>query len=165
MKLSATRIKSGIGLLCIMLTVGIAAITQRAQTAFAQEQGVSRFTPILMPESGTLVVPIEQSITVDQLRGKTLDQSPPKKLFSAAYEGNHGTRVASGNIPYMSNNLEPFQFDHFTVEWNYGGWHTREMRDYALLHGFNLAFLYSQSANEVPVAPSEYLQWDQPQLG
>ena len=159
MKLLRARIYSGVIILFVLIVVGATNAAQSSSVAFAQHALTSQFAPILLPASGILTVPIEQSLTVDQLRGKAIDQAPPKKLFEESYAFPHNTRTNGSYTPYMASNIAPFQFDHFTVEWNYGGYHTREMRDYALLHGFDLAYLYRQSASEVPVAPSEYLQW------
>ena len=66
-----------------------------------------------------------------------------------------------GQEPYIATNVAPFRFRYFTNEFNYGGWHTLDMADYASTHGFNILYPYVRPTNNYTHLPAgtTWLTW------
>jgi hypothetical protein len=128
-------------------------------------QKVSGLQVIAIPASGTVLVTSNQSLTVDMLRNITLDDNPPVLTQTPNYPANQGDGAAEGSEPYIAQQIMPFRLNYFTNEWNYGGYYSWAMADYALQHGFNINHLDSnRDPLSVPVSSSEFLSSDDPNL-
>jgi len=104
---------------------------------------VPGLTVIELPASGQVTLAADQSLTVEALRGVKLDDTPPVLgSLPEPYEAHLTDAFAPGEAPYWAQAIEPFRFDHFTVEFCYGGWHNLQMIDYAATHGFSVTFHY-----------------------
>lgn len=120
---------------------------------------------IQLPASGTLTVSASAALTADKVRNVVLDDDPPT-VTSITYPANMSDGAANGSEPYVASGIPRFRMKHFTTEWNYAGWHTWEMSDYALSHGFARAPLYAgRQPAQVPVSDAVFLaqynfSWD-----
>ena len=111
-----------------------------------------------LPSSGAVTLSIEQSLTIDKLRNVVIDTDPPILTGAVVYPEIMGDGAAQGAEPYIAQGILPFRFDDFRIEWNYAGWHTWEMTDYALRHGFKVGVLYNnRQPADVPIADSAFL--------
>lgn len=119
---------------------------------------VSNVELVQLPTAGVVRLTADQSLTVDKLRNIVIDDDPPLLTRPVVYPQEMGDGAAQGLEPYIAAGLAPFRLHHFRTEWNFAGWHTWEMSDYALQHGFRLSALYnSRRPADVPVSDSEFL--------
>jgi hypothetical protein len=115
---------------------------------------------VQLPATGVVQLTAEQSLTIDKLRNVAIDSNPPLLTRPAVYPEKMGDGAAQGSEPYIAANVAPFRLHRFRTEWNFAGWHTWEMSDYALQHGFQLSVLYNnRQPADVPVSGSEFLHW------
>lgn len=115
---------------------------------------------VQLPATGLVQLTADQSLTIDKLRNIAIDNDPPLLTGPAVYPQKMGDGAAQGLEPYIAKDVAPFRLHHFRTEWNFAGWHTWEMSDYALQHGFQLSVLYNnRQPADVPVSGSEFLHW------
>jgi hypothetical protein len=109
----------------------------------------------------TTELALSDSLTIDDLRGKTLDPAPPVLGEAPAYDPRQTDTFAPGTAPYEATGIEPFRFRYFNCEFNYGGWHNFKMMDYASTRGFNIIFPYIRKAEESAHLPqgTKWLTW------
>jgi hypothetical protein len=113
---------------------------------------------VQLPATGFVQLTAGQSLSIDKLRNIAIDDNPPLLTGPATYPQNMGDGVAQGNEPYIAADVAPFRLRHFSTEWNFAGWHTWEMSDYALQHGFRFSVLYNnRQPAAVPVSDSAFL--------
>lgn len=113
---------------------------------------------VQLPATGSVQLQVEQSLTVDKLRNVIIDDYPPPVTGPLTYAPNMGDGAAEGAEPYVADDIAAFRFHHFQLQWNYAGWYTLAMSDYALQHGFQTAVLYNREPADVPIGGSELLQ-------
>ncbi len=106
---------------------------------------IPKFNLIQLPDQGSVTISIDQGLSIDDLRGVTLDEKPPVLGEPAtAYPEFLADDCQPGQEPYVARDIAPFRFRYFNNEFNYGGWHTAEMTDYASTHGFSILFPYAR---------------------
>ncbi|HHX42107.1 MAG TPA: hypothetical protein GX715_19290 [Armatimonadetes bacterium] len=124
---------------------------------------VKRFQVVDLPLApGERVLTVEQSLTVEELRGVPLDDRPPVLGKPAKpYPAKMTDDFPEGEAPYVARGISPFRFRYFNNEFNYGGWHNWAMTDYASAHGFNILSCYSRSPADVTHVPegTQWLTW------
>lgn len=126
--------------------------------------------PIALPASGELVLTPAQSLTIADLHNVRLDDNPP---LLGRPDPPYDPRMADDLLPgqrppYVALGIEPFRLTRFHNEFYYGGWHTFDMVDYALCHGFSLATPYVRQLDQqghLPpgtqwIAPGPTVNWD-----
>ena len=121
----------------------------RAETEIhALQETVPGFTVVdLSPAPGRTEVSPDRALTVDDLRGVPLDETPPELGEAPEYDPRQADNYPPGRAPYVADGIRPFRFDHFNCEFSYGGWHNFEMTDYASAHGFNIIYPYIRARN------------------
>ncbi len=153
-----------------LLTVALMAIPPAAFAADEQLEAelqelgerVEGFAVIELPAAGELTLTADQALTADDLRGVTLDDSPP--VLADRPEGWDERMVddwPAGEAPYAAEGIAPFRFDYFTNEFSYGGWHNWYMHEYAVTHGFSVLFPYNHAPDDWPHLPegTDWLKW------
>ena len=82
---------------------------------------VPSFTVQPFPDSvGELILLADQSLTIDDLRGVALDDSPPRLLAHAQpYDAQMTDSFPPGDAPYVAQGINPFRFRYFHCEFNY----------------------------------------------
>ncbi len=98
--------------------------------------------------AGNVRLDLSKSLTVDDLRGKVLDDDPPILGKAPAYDPRQSDTFKPGTAPYEAKDIKPFRFRYFNCEFNYGGWHNFKMTDYASAHGFNIIYPYIRRFSE-----------------
>jgi len=151
-----------IALATILCTVAVAQEPKAERELEALAESVEGFSPVQLPAAGEVTLTEDQSLTVDDLRGVVLDESPPVPGEPAeAYPEKMTDAFGPGEAPYVAEGIEPFRFRYFNCEFNYGGWHNWGMADYAAAHGFNVLYPYNHAPEEwlhVPEGTS-WLRW------
>ncbi|HJN18143.1 MAG TPA: hypothetical protein QGH10_21770, partial [Armatimonadota bacterium] len=115
-----------------------------------------------LPEQGELVLGVDQSLTVDDLRDVPLDDNPPQLGTPAeTYDPRMTDDFGPGDAPYVAEGIGPFRFEHFNCEFNYGGWHNWAMVDYASTRGFGILSSYNHKPDDWQHVPEEtsWLTW------
>lgn len=157
------------------ITVGllVLALCGAGATAFAADPQleaelarlhdlVEGFAVVELPAGGEVTLATEQSLTVDDLRGVELDDSPP--LLGERPEGWDARMVddrPAGEAPYVAEGIAAFRFQQFTNEFSYGGWHNWFMDEYAVTHGFSVLSSYNHAPDDWPHLPegTGWLKW------
>ncbi len=123
---------------------------------------VPGFMVIELPAAGEVSLRVEPSLTIDDLRGVTLDDDPPTLGEPAEeFEAQMTDDWPAGEAPYVAEGIEPFRFRWFNNEFSYGGWHNWAMIDYAATRGFNIIYPYNrdpQMCTEMPEG-TRWLRW------
>lgn len=120
---------------------------------------IPKFSLIQLPDQGSVTISMDQGLSIDDLRGVTLDENPPVLGKPAsAYPKFLANDCQPGQEPYVAKDIAPFRFRYFNNEFNYGGWHTAEMTDYASAHGFSILFPYARPVSGRSHLP-EGTQW------
>lgn len=123
---------------------------------------VSKFSLIQLPAQGNVTINIDQGLSIGDLRGVHLDEKPPVLGEPAtAYPEFLADDCRPGQEPYVARDIAPFRFRYFNNEFNYGGWHTAEMTDYASTHGFSILFPYARPVSERDHLPegTKWISW------
>ena len=145
-----------------VISVGAADEKVTAELA-ALESKVPSFKVQKRPDApGELILTIEDSLTIDDLRGVVVDDAPPVPgALKKPYAPNMTDDFPQGEAPYFADGIEPFRFEYFNCEFNYGGWHTFAMADYASAHGFNIVYPYVRKVEEGAHLPegTKWLSW------
>jgi len=123
---------------------------------------VKSFHPVRLPQTGALTLQPEQALTIEGLRGVTLDDNPPvlgDRL--APYDPRMTDDFPPGTAPYVAKDIAPFRFRYFHNEFNYGGWHNFAMHEYAVTHGFDILYPYNHKPADWPHVPAgtKWLSW------
>lgn len=122
-------------------------------------RAVPRFTVLDLPTSGTVDVPIGATLTIEDLRGVTLDDDPPILGQSPVYTPGVGDGLGPAERVFPARGIAPFRFRYFTNEFNITGRGTAELQDYASAHGFSLmAFRSPEEAPHLPQG-ARALKW------
>lgn len=154
---------------CAVLASGTAAAAKNPVKAELDRLADKIDRPAIaieLPEAGSYNLGVAESVTAENLRGVDIDDNPPAFAFEPTYPSSMADGVTPGAEPYQATGIKPFRFSYFNNEWNYTGWHTWEMSDYGMLHGFNISALYNnRSTASVPVPNTLFLQasgfsWD-----
>ncbi len=133
-------------LACIVICVGHAQGADVDSAVEAELHHLSTKVPafqvVTLPAArGEFVLKVDQSLTVEQLRGVELDDDPPLLgQPGKPYDQRMTDSYASGKAPYVARGIKPFRLHYFNCEFNYGGWHNFAMADYAAAHGFNIIY-------------------------
>lgn len=125
------------------------------------EATVAGFHRIALPAEGVALRP-EDSLTVERLRGVTLDPEPPTLgPLATPYEAHQTDDFAPGEAPYVAEGIEPFRFREFHCELNYTGWHNFAFHDYGITHGFDILAPYIRTLEQRARAPegTGWLLW------
>jgi len=112
--------------------------------------------------AGELTLTAVQSLTVESLRGVTLQDDPPALgELAKPYDPRMTDGFAPGEAPYVAPGIAPFRFRYFHCEFNYGGWHNFAMTGYAATHGFDILFPYTRKVPEGSHLPAgtQWLTW------
>lgn len=120
------------------------------------------FRTVTLPKSGQLTLAKGQSFTVEAVRGKTLDSSPPELgELVQPYPANQTDTFVEGEAPYEAKGIKPFWLKHFACEFNYGGHHNLKMHEYASTHGFSVIFPYTRTKEQRSRLPkgTRWLNW------
>jgi len=123
---------------------------------------VEGFQVIELPAEGDVGLRVETSLTIDDLRGVTLDDDPP--VLGEPPEDLDPRMTDDwppGEAPYVAQGIEPFRFRWFNNEFSYGGWHNWDMIDYAATRGFNIIYPYNRDPEtwtEIPEG-TRWLRW------
>jgi hypothetical protein len=124
---------------------------------------VPQFQVVELPAGpGEAALTAEQSLTVEDLRGVDLDDTPPVLRGEApAYPESMTDGFAPGEAPYVARDIRPFRFRRFACEFNYGGWHNWAMTDYASTHGFGILSAYNRKPEDWTHVPegTRWLSW------
>ncbi len=123
---------------------------------------VPGFKPVrIAGRPGEVRLTPDRSLTVDDLRGVPLDDDPPVLGPAPAYDPRMADTFAPGEAPYAAEGIAPFRFRFFNCEFNYGGWHTFTMADYAATRGFNIIYPYTRKTTEGRHLPAgtRWLTW------
>lgn len=161
-----------------VLLVMVAAILASGATAQAAARGASapdparsemarlarsvpHFHTVTLPaKPGELTLTPGDSLTIENLRGVTLDDKPPVVGTPATpYEPNQSDDFAPGTAPYVAKGIRPFRFRDFTLEFNYTGWHNFKMMEYAATHGFSVISPYVLKERQHFPAGTRWLKW------
>lgn len=137
--------RAGAGLLLLLTATWALAQTSDELAAVEIANARQRLPALrVVPLRGNaraLTLTREQSITVEELRGRTLDDAPPTLGdLAAPYDPDQTDGFAPGEAPYVARGVEPFRLRYFHCEFNYGGWHNLAMQDYAATHGFGILY-------------------------
>ena len=109
----------------------------------------------LRPEESIELAPSD-SLVADDLRGVELDSNPPQVgQPPVPYPSKLDDDFEPEAGPYIAQGIEPFRFDYFNNEFNYGGWHNGPMSAYAAGHGFNIIRAYKASRTDWSHLPSD----------
>lgn len=125
-------------------------------------QKVKRFKVIDLPKTGELSLTNDQSLTSHDLRGISLDDNPPVLgKPTKPYDARMTDDCPPGQEPYIATDVQPFRFRYFNNEFNYGGWHTWAMSDYASAHGFSILSAYVRKPTDATHLPAgtQWLTW------
>ncbi|MFP3903977.1 MAG: hypothetical protein ACLFWB_07025 [Armatimonadota bacterium] len=151
-----------LALLAFILAAGTCAADSSQRELQALGDTVEGFSVVELPAEGDITFTPEQSLTVGDLRGVTLDDTPPQlgeppEPYDPRMTDDH----PPGEAPYIAEGIEPFRFDHFNNEFSYGGWHNWAMCDYASAHGFNILSNYRRDIPTLTHLPenTEWLLW------
>lgn len=123
---------------------------------------VPRFSVLRLPPRGEVLLRPEQSLTIEDLRGVPLDETPPQLgPLAEPYEPHQTDDFPDGEAPYVARGIQPFRFRHFNCEFNYGGWHNMAMHEYAATHGFNIIYPYVRKLSQRSRMPegTKWLKW------
>jgi hypothetical protein len=123
---------------------------------------VPQFEAITLPARGEVSLTADRSLTVDALRGVTLDEAPPElRPLAEPYDPRHVDGFPEGEAPYVAPGIQPFRFRHFSCEFNYGGWYNMTMHEYAATHGFNILYPYVRTPGQRSRLPegTQWLRW------
>ncbi len=135
----------------------------QAQAEVAQlTERVEGFAVMDLPGEGVLTLQPEQSLTIDSLRGVTLDDNPPVLgERPTTFDPEMIDDWPPGEAPYVAEGIEPFRFRYFNNEFNYGGRHNWTMTEYAATHGFNIIYPYNHDPREWTHMPAgtHWLRW------
>ncbi len=154
-----------------LIIIGFASASQQTENHIKQAKveldtlkgKVKNFTIIDLTDSqGDVTLDIDQSLTIDDLRGIKLDDGPPELGgMSAKYDPSQTDDYPPKQAPYVARDIAPFRFRYFNCEFNYGGWHNLAMMDYAVTHGFNILYPYVRKQEEMKNLPegSGLLRW------
>lgn len=128
--------------LCLLLRVSPCPAAQATPESALRDIKcrIPRFGVIDLPaEPGTFTLTPEQGLTVEDIRGVVLDDTPPRlgqrsTNFIAKLQ-NADTNPA----PYAARGIAPFRFEHFDCEYHYDGRgpYNWPMYEYASTHGFS----------------------------
>jgi hypothetical protein len=134
-----------------------------AREIAALSRKVRKFKVVPLGGGGTQILTTSQSVTVEDLRDINLDSNPPKlrKLEEPYSETEQDGIAADQAAPYVASGILPFRFKYFNCEFNYGGWHTLQMQEYAACHGFNIIYPYVRKLSQRSRMPSgtQWLNW------
>ncbi len=123
---------------------------------------VPHFRVLALPEAGEVTLAAGQALTIDSLRGVPLDEAPPRLgTLEEPYDPRHMDDCPPGQAPYVAAGIKPFRFRYFNCEFNYGGWHTLQMQEYASTHGFNVIYPYVRTPRQRSRLPegTRWLKW------
>ncbi len=123
---------------------------------------VPAFAIVELPPTGRLELSLDQSLTVEQLRGVPLDDDPPALgERTVEYDPRMTDSFPPGQAPYVAKGIAPFRFRHFHCEFNYGGWHNWAMADSAATRGFEVLYPYNHGIEEWTHVPrgTRWLKW------
>ncbi|MBD3293562.1 MAG: hypothetical protein GF393_11615 [Armatimonadia bacterium] len=154
-------------LLTAALAIGCACWVYAADAELEAEiqrlgERVDGFEVIALPGDGEITLTLDQALTAEDLRGVTLDDTPP---VLGEPPGDRDTRMVDewpdGEAPYEAPDIAPFRFDYFTTEFSYGGWHNWHMHEYAATHGFGVLSAYRYGPDEWTHMPegTRWLKW------
>lgn len=149
-------------LISLFLTGGeLNTLAQAEKELESLSQNLERFEVIELPKKGKVALSAEESITVDDLRGVRLEESPPVLGKAPAYDPRQTDDFPPCEAPYCAKGIERFRFRFFNCEFNYGGWHNFKMADYASVHGFNIIYPYVRKPEELSHLPkgTKWLKW------
>ncbi|MBC7286628.1 MAG: hypothetical protein H5T86_00995 [Armatimonadetes bacterium] len=132
-----------------------------AELLASLEQKIPGFSVMPLPIGpGEMVVPAEAALTVDELRGVQLDDSPPALgTPKVPHDPRQTDDFPPGQAPYEARGILPFRLHEFTCEFNYGGWHNFKMIEYASCHGFGVIYPYVMPDLSHLPAGTKFLQW------
>lgn len=147
-----------------------AVFQQSEQEIMSIVSKVDGFGVVELPASGTHILDLQESLTIDDLRGVVIDEDPPARLFDPIYNVvyNNGPERTGDGVPerlepYRARQILPFRFHHFTNEFSFTGYFNWEITDYALEHGFNAANFADvpdmRVTSDIPVANSKRIRW------
>lgn len=123
---------------------------------------VAGFAAVELPAAGEVTLDPEQALTIDRLRGVTIDDDPPVLGQPAEpYDPRMTDDWPPGEGPYVAREIAPFRFRYFNNEFSYGGRHNWAMTDYAAAHGFNVIYPYNHDPaawTHMPAA-TRWLRW------
>ncbi len=151
------------GVLVLMAGAACRAADRRAEDELrALGAKVKRFRVVDLPRAGETTLKAEDSLTVEDLRGVALDEDAPVLGAPAkAYPPSMADDCPPGQAPYVARDIRPFRFRHFHCEFNYGGWHTWNMAEYASAHGFDILSAYNHAPADWAHVPAgtQWLSW------
>ncbi len=148
-------------LLCVAVAPAQDMAQAEAELATLAER-VDGFAVIDLPPEGDVGLRVDASLTIDDLRGVTLDEDPPVPGEPAEdWDPRMTDDWPEGEAPYVAADIEPFRFRWFSNEFSYGGWHNWAMHDYAITHGFNVLYPYNHAPEDWTHVPegTRWLRW------
>ncbi|MFO7947362.1 MAG: hypothetical protein R6V19_11160, partial [Armatimonadota bacterium] len=149
-------------LLITLVTASVCAGDGCDSELQALGEKIEGFSAVELPAQGEMTLTLQQSLTVGDLRGVTIDETPPQLGEPAEpYDPRQTDDFPPGEAPYVAEGIEPFRFDYFNNEFSYGGWHNWAMCDYASAHGFNILSNYRRDIPTLTHLPenTEWLLW------
>lgn len=149
-------------LLITLVTASVCAGDGCDSELQALGEKIEGFSAVELPAQGEMTLTLQQSLTVGDLRGVTIDETPPQLGEPAEpYDPRQTDDYPPGEAPYIAGGIEPFRFDYFNNEFSYGGWHNWAMCDYASAHGFNILSNYRRDIPTLTHLPenTEWLLW------
>ena len=150
-------------LTCLTTALWAGEVEQAAKELAALAARAPGFRVIDVTQTdGQIKLQAKQSLTIADLRGVPLDDSPPQADRPAKpYDRRMTDRHPAGRAPYVAEGIQPFRFRWFTNEFSYGGWHNFALQDYASTHGFNVLYPYRRTPEDWTHAPAgtKWLRW------
>lgn len=155
----------GVLILGVALAGALAGCAPQARPQAALRRLAKRvpgFQIVELPRQGCLELSLDQSLTVEHLRGVRLDEDPPELgERTVDYDPRMTDRFPPGEAPYVAKGIQPFRLRSFHCEFNYGGWHNWAMADYAATHSFSILSPYNHGIEAWTHVPegTAWLKW------
>jgi len=101
---------------------------------------------------GSYRLSASNSMTAAGLAGSSLQSDPPQLGIAPIYPADQQDGVSPAL--YVSNGLRNFRFNDFNNLFDYGGFYSWQMDDYAAVHGFSAIAEYNRNAAAAPWIPA-----------
>ena len=123
---------------------------------------VKGFHVVDLPAAGEVTLSPTDSVTIEDLRGVTLDDDPPVSGEpAAAWDPRMSDDCPPDARPYAPDGIAPFRLREFNCEFCYGGWHTWGMNQFAAEHGFGIVSTYNSAPADWAHLPAgtRFMRW------